>query len=596
MTSTTGDSSTATSTGNAAGNAVTLANVSTCSVLDSGALLSLSGDLELAAAQVAVARSTAALVALTFARHEVLARSDRGLAVAGSVRIAATGSSVSSSRPRRCPAVRSSSPVTRSPSVRALVEAISRSFGMRGTGGVAVPSVATGPVRSVALTLALVDVGAELPDGVPASILGSLSLPAQSSASSTASAGAGAGSSGSTGPSAALNVATATVRATASRDADVRGDLLVRAGRGPPADERFSATVSTPGSFALNSVTRSTSTTAHGTTDVVVVPQKPAFSPPAGAVHISAALGGTVRLGAATLTFAPGALPADAWVLVTSTRRHVAGLITLSDAYDLFAFDAVTGEEIHTFLSAPRLTVAVGTGAADAGIWYVAPAGSAQEIDSSTSHGSVSADLPHFSTYVVATNDPDLLATIGAILADIAAGNPPTSLTFVKTGTYSVAGVLTVTDPTLTFANIGFTDDSGVKHYTGTVSISVPTATISGLASVTDLTATYALDGDVATGGDLTLTAQNLTVTLGTLASLNATSVTMSSTSDGTDPRAPPRRHRRHRPRGQCDRPADDADRRLARPAHPAHRQRATRRSRSSPPATCRSRASPAQA
>ena len=295
---------------------------------------------------------------------------------------------------------------------RSLVDSIAAAFGLRGSGIASVPATATGPVRSVALTLALVDVGAELPDGIPVSILGALSLPASSTVTSSAGAGAGSGSTGSTGPSAALNLATASVTAAVSRDARVGGDLFVHPGRGPPGSDHFSAAVSTPGSYALNSVTRSTVTTEHGETTVVLAPQPPAFSPPAGAVHISATTGGTVRFGAATLTFAPGSLASDAWIVVTSHRQTVSGLITVSDVYDLHAYDALTGVEIHTFLVAPRLSVQVGSSAGISDIWYVDPQLGPQQIASSSTGGVVSAALPHFSPYVVATDSQDLIARI----------------------------------------------------------------------------------------------------------------------------------------------------------------------------------------
>ena len=58
---------------------------------------------------------------------------------------------------------------------------------------------------------------------------------------------------------------------------------------------------------------------------------------------------GTVRFGAATLTFAPGSLPSDAWVLVTSHRTTLTGLITVSDVYDLHAYDAATGQGLLNY-------------------------------------------------------------------------------------------------------------------------------------------------------------------------------------------------------------------------------------------------------
>ena len=103
-------------------------------------------------------------------------------------------------------------------------------------------------------------------------------------------------------------------------------------------------------------------------------------TPPAGAVLVTAAVGGTVSQGGATLTFAPGALRADAWVVIRTERRGVRGLKTTSLVYDLLAYDARTGAEITTFLSAPVLSVATDGSAAGAGIYYVAPDGSLEPI------------------------------------------------------------------------------------------------------------------------------------------------------------------------------------------------------------------------
>ena len=117
-----------------------------------------------------------------------------------------------------------------------------------------------------------------------------------------------------------------------------------------------------------------------------------ARGPPAGSVLITAALGGTLTAGDATLTFAPGSLPADAYVSITP----VAGIV------DLNAYDAATGERISTFLIAPVLTLFAGRHLTDAPqILYLDPVLGPQAISSSYDGrtGLVSAALPHFSEY-----------------------------------------------------------------------------------------------------------------------------------------------------------------------------------------------------
>ena len=127
-----------------------------------------------------------------------------------------------------------------------------------------------------------------------------------------------------------------------------------------------------------------------------------ARGPPAtyGPVLISAASGGSLSAGAATLTFAPGSLPGDAYVSVTVTAAQVNGLTALSPAYDLTAVDTITGATIEHFNVPPVLSIASSSIGA---IYYLNPAGGAQPITSSydAATGTVSAALPHFSTYVL---------------------------------------------------------------------------------------------------------------------------------------------------------------------------------------------------
>ena len=125
--------------------------------------------------------------------------------------------------------------------------------------------------------------------------------------------------------------------------------------------------------------------------------------PPApGASFISALAGGTVTVGTATLTFAPGALPADAYVLVTVTSTPVNGLVTASPVFELTAHDAATGELIETFLIDPQLTIHVGAGLAIAPrITYVDPVTGPEALASTYDAvaGTVTASLAHFSAY-----------------------------------------------------------------------------------------------------------------------------------------------------------------------------------------------------
>src|SRR5205085_6919695 len=113
---------------------------------------------------------------------------------------------------------------------------------------------------------------------------------------------------------------------------------------------------------------------AAGGAGSVAGEQANARGPPAGAVLIIASQGGSVISGAATLTFAPGSLPADAWVTVTPVSVVLHGTVT--HAYDLKAVDTRTGELIELFNVPPVLTVASQSPIGQA-IWYVPADGSA---------------------------------------------------------------------------------------------------------------------------------------------------------------------------------------------------------------------------
>ena len=122
-----------------------------------------------------------------------------------------------------------------------------------------------------------------------------------------------------------------------------------------------------------------------------------ARGPPSGATLVAASVGGIVTAGDATLTFAPGFLAADAYVRVTP--------LSAPYAFELEAWDAATGQEIHSFLVAPVLQIRTGTLPVAPQIVYVDPAGATSPVASvyDPAAGTISAALPHFSTYAANT-------------------------------------------------------------------------------------------------------------------------------------------------------------------------------------------------
>src|SRR5262249_19814400 len=95
-----------------------------------------------------------------------------------------------------------------------------------------------------------------------------------------------------------------------------------------------------------------------------------ARGPPPGAVLIAASTRGVVAAGDATLTLAPGFLTGDAYVRITP----------VDGVYDLEAWDAATGAEVHEFLVAPVLTIRTGTLPVAPHISYLDPVAGPQAI------------------------------------------------------------------------------------------------------------------------------------------------------------------------------------------------------------------------
>ena len=406
--------------GRGRGSAVVVSNVTTESLLDAGPALFLTGDLDVSALQDADARAAAPQVALVFAQHRVRATSARGLDVAGAARFAATGGSRVSSHTAplaTTPLLAASTAVANG---RAVIDSIAAALGLRPSSGPAVPSTGGIRVQSVAVAVATAAVSATLPEGLGIRVVGPLDVPATAAASSVASAGGGSGSA--TGPSFALNLATSDVLALLSREARVTGDLTVRASRGPPAEDR-----------------------SRKRTDPRLTGPRP--DDPHQHHHrprhhhrlhaeagILAACGCGPRLGSSrrhgpprhrhpeVRPGFPGARRLDPRHLQQSLHRRVARPLRL---FDLRAYDATTGAELHTFLVDPVLSVA-----ADAlpgsGLWYLDPVTGPVRVASASTGGSVTAVLPHFSEYVVALDGADLLAAIALVFADFADGTPPT--------------------------------------------------------------------------------------------------------------------------------------------------------------------------
>ena len=219
---------------------------------------------------------------------------------------------------------------------------------------------------------------------------------------------AGAGSLSVSGLSAAAPTVTAAgpgstsgASATAASDTPSPASATVTStSTGGPASGADSAAAGTSDLAAPPPTTSSSSPTS-----ATLAPSDPAAVPgsgrgPPGSVLINAATGGSVTSGAATLTFAPGSLPADAYVSITPETVSVPGVGTTL-AYDLQAINVATGAKIELFNSPPVLTIS--GSAAGSQIYYLSPTSGPQAISSSfdSSTGAVSAGLPHFSTYAV---------------------------------------------------------------------------------------------------------------------------------------------------------------------------------------------------
>ena len=258
-----------------------------------------------------------------------------------------------------------------------------------------------------------------------------------------------------------------------------------------------------------------------------------------GPVLIVAATGGSINAGDATLTFAPGSLPHDAYVTVTVTAAPADGLIDYSAAYNLTAVNTATGELIEQFAAPPQLTINVGAAGAEApAIYYLAPTGDPVPISSSfdAATGTVSAGLPHFSTYVAASQVSDFLATVGSVLASFVGQTGPITKT-VSLGSLRIGGVMEIDSATLSFSISSITGTGSSAQFTG----SVTTSAASGGIAVGDFNASfgavsgwYTLAGQTAGDGTINVTIANPQITIANLVTLGATSIAVTSQDNGT--------------------------------------------------------------
>ena len=545
VTATSQDRSTADATrGAGPGRAVVLVTVSTDARLGTGAALVLPGSLRLTAEQAAAATSAASLLALTLATHDVSASSGRAVRTGGAVSMTATGDSRTSSRAPGLAGSGTTTTLAALLAVRALADTLARSSGQGGSALLTTTAPSTLPLASVAATIVRGSATVDLP-ALPVRAGGPVDLLAVAGGNGAAGTGGnGGGSAPSSSVALVLAILPSKVRVAGTLQSEE--DLLLQAGRGPPAVESSTSTAPS-GSAAILLVQRPTTveilapvTAGSGSTVTIVsgstapveasglpgstAPQT-STAPPAGSVLVTALAGGTVTSGRATLTFAPGSLPADAFVVIRAERRYVPGLRTVSLVYDLLAWDARTGAPITHFRAAPVLTIGV-DGGSGAAIWYLAPDGGLEMLPTAAGHGSLSAALPHFSPFVAGTPLDGIAGLIipllQSYLADALSGPRTEVLPDLD------LGVFVLTSPTVTFSGIS----GSAGSYTVTVSLSgrVTLGFVDGTTPVggsANLTGSYTVDAEALDAGDLALTLTDLVLTLGDALTLRAASATL---------------------------------------------------------------------
>ncbi|HTZ06005.1 MAG TPA: carboxypeptidase regulatory-like domain-containing protein [Gaiellaceae bacterium] len=125
----------------------------------------------------------------------------------------------------------------------------------------------------------------------------------------------------------------------------------------------------------------------------------------------------------ATVTFAAGSVSSDTDVVVdVATVTLPASISAASAAYDLRAVDA-SGVSVDHFGALPQLTISYDPNSklGVPSIYYVDPSGAVQRLDSvvDAANHTVTAYIPHFSTYVAAYSTSDLAFGVPVVEATI---------------------------------------------------------------------------------------------------------------------------------------------------------------------------------
>ena len=146
-------------------------------------------------------------------------------------------------------------------------------------------------------------------------------------------------------------------------------------------------------------------TTANGVTPPPPDPAAVPGSGPSPPGLVTPDSGGTATAGdgSASVVFAPGLVTGSTVVSVTTTDLSPFGIRPASAAYDLTALDTTTGATISHFSGSPVLTISYDPSApTPTAIYYLDPVNGPVALPSTvdTVHHTISAALPHFSTYI----------------------------------------------------------------------------------------------------------------------------------------------------------------------------------------------------
>ena len=238
---------------------------------------------------------------------------------------------------------------------------------------------------------------------------------------------------------------------------------------GDPAVSGGAATSSTTGGTTAPDTVVSPQDTppASQPQDATLPPPDPAATPgsgrgPPGSITPDAGGSASSGDGSATVSFAPGLVADTTAVTVVPTTTSVpAGLRAASAVYDFTATDLTTGSSIHYFHGSPVVTIAYDPSKpTPTAIYYLDPVNGPVAIPSTvdTANHTISAALPHFSSYVAASPAQLTVAITPPIVQVDGSGN----------GTAAVTATVTQDDGTGTYVGV----DSAVVNFSITAGAS----------------------------------------------------------------------------------------------------------------------------